>query len=112
MYGYEAMTLQELKHRSPRTSATATPDINELIAKDLLDGDHVTALETLNRYQAQMNAWWDNIVIPKEFDKGDLVLIRTSRTESRGKLEPKWEGPFTVKRKTSPNAYRLTAQSG
>jgi hypothetical protein len=31
--------------------------------------------------------------------------------ESRGKLEPKWEGPFIVKTKTSPNAYKLTSPS-
>jgi hypothetical protein len=66
----------------------------------------------LNRYQAQTKAWWDNNISPKEFDEGDLVLIRTSRTESRGKLEPKWEGPFIIKKKMSPNSYRLTKQSG
>jgi hypothetical protein len=111
MYGSEATTLQELTHGSPRTNATATPDIDKSTAKDILDGDHVTALETLNKYQAQTKAWRDNTVSPKEFDEGDLVLIRTSRTESRGKLEPKWEGLFIVKRKMSPNAYRLTTQS-
>jgi hypothetical protein len=105
------MTPQELKHGSPRTNATATPNIDESTTKDLLDGDCVTTLETLNRYQAQTKAWWDNTISSKEFDKGDLVLIRTSRIESQGKLEPKWEGPFIVKRKTSPNAYRLTTQS-
>jgi hypothetical protein len=89
----------------------ATPDIDKSTTKDLLDGDRVTALETLNRYQAQTKARRDNIVSPKEFDEGDLVLIRNSRMVSRGKLEPKWEGPFIVKRKTSPNAYRLTTQS-
>jgi hypothetical protein len=66
----------------------------------------------LNKYQAQTKAWWDNTVSPKEFNEGDLVLIRTSRKESRGKLEPKWEGPFIIKRKMSLNAYRLTTQSG
>jgi hypothetical protein len=51
-------------------------------------------------------------VIPREFKEGDLVLTRTTRTESRGKLEPKWEGPYIVKIKTSPNAYRLTSPCG
>jgi hypothetical protein len=111
MYGSEAMTPQEIKHGSPWTNAMATPDIDKSTTKDLLDGDRVTALETLNRYQAQTKARRDNIVSPKEFDEGDLVLIRNSRMVSRGKLEPKWEGPFIVKRKTSPNAYRLTTQS-
>jgi hypothetical protein len=52
MYGLEAMTPQELKHGSPRTSTTATPDIDESTTKDLLDGDRVAVLEALNKYQA------------------------------------------------------------
>jgi hypothetical protein len=52
------------------------------------------------------------VVVPREFNEGDLVLIRTTRTESRGKLEPKWEGPFIVKSKASPSAYRLTTPFG
>jgi hypothetical protein len=105
MYGSEAMT-------SPRTSPTATPDVDELTSKDLIDGDHVLALETLNKYQAHTKAWRDNTDIQREFKEGDLVLTRTIRTESRGKLEPKWEGPYIIKTKTSPNAYRLTSPSG
>jgi hypothetical protein len=79
MYESEAMTPQELKFGSPRTSTTATPDIDESTTKDL-DGDRVTALEALNRYQAQTKAWRDNTVTPKEFDEGDLILIRTNKT--------------------------------
>jgi hypothetical protein len=82
MYGSEAMTLQELKHGSPRTSTMAMPDIDEATTNDLLDGDHVSALEALNKYQAQTKAWPDSVVTPKDFDKGDLVQIRTGRTES------------------------------
>jgi hypothetical protein len=48
----------------------------------------------------------------KEFNKGDLVLVRTTRTESRGNLEPKWEGAFIVKTKAFPSAYRLATPSG
>jgi transposase InsO family protein len=112
MYGSEAMTPQELKQGSPRTSPTATPDVDELTSKDLIDGDRLLALETLNKYQAHTKAWRDNTDIQIEFKEGDLVLTRTIRTESRGKLEPKWEGPYIIKTKTSPNAYRLTSPSG
>jgi hypothetical protein len=84
MYESEAMTPQELKHGSPCASSTATPDVDESTSKDLTDGDRVLALTTLNKYQAQTKAWRDNTVIPKEFEEGDLVLIRTARTESQG----------------------------
>jgi hypothetical protein len=97
------MTPQEIKHGSPRTSTSAVPDVDEPTSKDL---------QALNKYQAQTQAWRDHVVVPREFNEGDLVLVRTTRTESRGKLEPKWEGPFIVKSKASPSAYRLTTPSG
>jgi hypothetical protein len=50
------MTLQEIKHGSPRTSASAVPDIDEPTSKDLIDGDRVFALQALNKYQAQTKA--------------------------------------------------------
>jgi hypothetical protein len=112
LYGSEAMTPQEIKHGSPRTNTSAIPDVDEPTSKDLIDGDRVLALQALDKYQAQTKAWRDNVVVPREFNKGDLVLVRTTRTESRDKLEPKWEGPFIVKSKASPSAYRLTTSSG
>jgi hypothetical protein len=111
LYGSEAMTPQEIKHGSPRTSASAVPDVDEPTSKDLIDEDRVFSLQALDKYQAQMKAWRNYAVVPREFNKGDLVLVRTTQTESRGKLEPKWEGPFIVKTKSSPSAYRLTTQS-
>jgi hypothetical protein len=111
LYGSEAMTPQEIKHGSPRTSTSAVPDVDEPTSKDLIDGDRVLALQALNKYQAQSKACRDNTVVPREFNEEDLVLVRTTRTESRGKLEPKWEGPFIVKMKASPSAYRLSTPS-
>jgi hypothetical protein len=103
---------QEIKHRSPRTSTSAVPDVDEPTTKDLIDGDRVLAPQVLNKYLAQTKAWRDNAVVPREFSKGHLVLVQTTQTESRGKLEPKWEGTFIVKSKASPSAYRLVMPSG
>jgi hypothetical protein len=44
LYGSEAMTTQEIKHGSPRTSASVVPDIDEPTSKDLIDVDRVFAL--------------------------------------------------------------------
>jgi hypothetical protein len=101
-----------VKARVPRTNQSAVPDVDEPTSKDLIDGDRVLALQALNKYQVQTKAWRDNNVVLREFNEGDLVLVRTTRTESRGKLEPKWEGPYIVKTKASPSAYRLTTSSG
>jgi hypothetical protein len=45
------MTPEEIKHGSPRSDPSTIPDIDELTAKDLLDGDRVGALNILNKYQ-------------------------------------------------------------
>jgi ribonuclease HI len=111
LYGSEAMTSQEIKHGSPRTSTLAVPNVDEPTSKDLIDGDRVFAVQVLNKYQAQTKAWCDHTVVPREFNEGDLVLVRTTRTESRGKLEPKWEGPFIIKSKASPSTYKLATPS-
>jgi hypothetical protein len=112
MYGSEAMTPHELNHGSPRTNQLAIPDVDESTSKDLINGDRVLTLQAMNKYQAQTKAWRDNSVVPRELNEGDLVLTRTTRTESWGKLEPKWEGPYIAKAKASPNAYRLATSSG
>jgi hypothetical protein len=44
LYGSEAMTPQEIKHGSPRTSASGVPDVDEPTSKDLIDEDRVFAL--------------------------------------------------------------------
>jgi hypothetical protein len=51
MYGFEAMTPQELKHGSPQTNKSVVPNVNEPTSKDLIDGDRVLALQALNKYQ-------------------------------------------------------------
>jgi hypothetical protein len=59
------MTPQEIKHGSPRTVASAVPDVDEPTLKDLIDGDRVFALQALNKYQAQTKAWRDHTVKTK-----------------------------------------------
>jgi hypothetical protein len=75
LYGSEAMTSQEIKHGSPRTSASVIPDVDEPTFKDLIDEDRVFALQALDKYQAQTKAWRDHAVVPREFNEGDLVLV-------------------------------------
>jgi hypothetical protein len=56
LYGSEATTPQEMKHGSPRTSASAVPNVEELTSKDFIDEDRVFALQALNKYQVQTKA--------------------------------------------------------
>lgn len=112
MYGAEAMTPQELKFKSPRLENNSAMDVDEPVNKDLLEDYRVEVLGTIIKYQEETKTLRDKSVKTKEFDEGDLVLIRTPRTQAWGKLEPKWEGPYIVSKKTSPYTYRLTSQTG
>jgi hypothetical protein len=48
----------------------------------------------------------------REFNVGDLVLLRSLHIESSKKLESKWVGPDVVTEKTKPGAYRLSDPQG
>jgi hypothetical protein len=81
--------------------------------KDLLNVYRVEALNALNKYQVATKALRDTMVIPKEFEQGDLVLVRTARTEAKGKLKLKWEGPYIVSHPVlegKPNANHVRAR--
>jgi hypothetical protein len=51
------------------------PDVDKPTSKDLINGDRIFALQALNKYQAQMKAWHDHAVVPREFNEGDLALV-------------------------------------
>jgi hypothetical protein len=48
----------------------------------------------------------------RDFNVGNLVLLRSPRTESSDKLESKWEGPYLIIEKTRPGPYRLVDSQG
>jgi hypothetical protein len=106
------MTPQELNFKSPRVENNSATGVDEPADKDLLEDYIVNVLGTIIKYQEEIKTWRDKSVKTKEFDEGDLVLIRTPLTQARGKLKPKWEGPYIVSKKTSVCAYRLTSQTG
>jgi hypothetical protein len=99
LYGEEPVTLEEIKLRNarPRTEATYSPSEPE--SKDLLEPEHMKAVVNLQCYQNETRALRDNKVKPKYIEAGDLVLLRSLRTEALGKLNPKWIGPFMVTKK-------------
>ncbi|KAK1650700.1 hypothetical protein QYE76_068505 [Lolium multiflorum] len=49
----------------------------------------------------------EDLVNPRVFREGDLVLRLVQRTEGRHKLSPPWEGPFIVSKALHNDAYYL-----
>jgi hypothetical protein len=48
----------------------------------------------------------------KHVEVGDLVLVKSPRTEALGKLEPEWTGPFVVVEKTRLGSFHLADNEG
>lgn len=72
-----------------------------------MEVDRLDAIVNLKTYQRETRQWRDRKVIPRAYKVGELVLQRSPRTKSKGKLEPKWEGPYIVARIDRPGPYKL-----
>jgi hypothetical protein len=60
---------------------------NEAEEKDLLESDRLKVVANLQKYQDKTRSFRDPKVKIREFNVGDLVLLRSSRMESSAKLE-------------------------
>ena len=81
-----------------------------------IEAQKVSTHQSLYLWTSRMSRTFDKKVKRRSFKVGDLVLaVRrpmklTRRT--KGKFEPKWEGPFIVSQVFSNSAYQLTTEDG
>jgi hypothetical protein len=108
LFRAEAVLLEEIKHKSMRTIVKAPPCPSEAEETDLSESERLKAVTNLQKYQDETRNWRDAKVKKRDFDVGNLVLLRSPRTESSGNLESKWEGLHVIIKKTRSGAYRLT----
>jgi hypothetical protein len=78
----------------------------------LIESDGLKAVKNLEKYQKETRAQRDPKVKPKQFEVGNLVLLRSPRMENTGKFEAKWIGPYVVSEKTRLGAYRSSDTQG
>nr|AAQ56331.1 putative polyprotein [Oryza sativa Japonica Group] len=100
LYGDEAMTPAELGANSPRVMFSGGKEGRE-VSLELLEGVRVEALEHLHKYATSTSATYNKKVRPTELMPGHLVLRKKANPVAVGKLESKWEGPYTSSN-TSP----------
>jgi hypothetical protein len=112
MHGVEAMLPEEIKHQSLWATAENTICPSQAEEKDLLKSDRLKAVSNLQKYQQKTRAWRDPKVKLKQFKGGNLVLLRSPRTENTGKFEAKWIGPYMVAEKMRSSAYGLSNTQG
>jgi hypothetical protein len=90
MYRAEAMLPEEIKHQSLQAAAESTTCSNEVEEKDLLESDRLKEMKNLEKYQEETRAWRDPKVKLKEFEAGNIVLLRSPQTENTWMFEAKW----------------------
>jgi hypothetical protein len=112
LFGDEAITPEEAKAGSIRTTASAEDEADYQVTKDTLEGTRLHAIEHINRYQAETIKWRDKKVRLKNIRPGHLVLRRVANPDTVGKLQLKWEGPFLVVSSSRPGSYRLKDMDG
>jgi hypothetical protein len=112
LFGDEAITPEEAKTGSIRTTTSAEDEVDYHVAKDTIEGVRLQAVENINKYQAETIKWRDRKVRLKNIKPEHLVLRRVANPDAVGKLQLKWEGPFLVVSSSRPGSYRLKDMDG
>ncbi|XP_075474725.1 uncharacterized protein LOC142505570 [Primulina tabacum] len=86
-------------------------DARRAIDLALLEEKRDSASIHMEAYKNRIAQSYNRRVIQRSFQVGDLVL-RKVQEEQRGKLDPKWEGPFKVIERLSCGAYYLENTQG
>jgi hypothetical protein len=83
---------------------------------DALEEGRLKAVQKLELYRHNMARAYNKLVKRRAFRKGELVLalrrpiVVTHKT--KGKFEPKWEGPYAIEQVYNGGAYQLVDQQG
>ncbi|WCJ43869.1 hypothetical protein M5689_024578 [Euphorbia peplus] len=121
VYGMDAVLPVEMEMQSLRVvleeHIPETEWIRDRVGQlDLLDKKRLRALDQLQMYQQRLANTYNKKVrtVSRPIKVGDLVLkqLLHSTVDPRGKLQPKWEGPFVVKRMYSRGGVKLTNIEG
>ncbi|KAG9458113.1 hypothetical protein H6P81_002621 [Aristolochia fimbriata] len=81
---------------------------NRLLHLNALDEFRYWSYENAKMYKEKTKKWHDELILPKEFKPGQLVLLFNSRLRLfPGKLRSKWTGPFSVERVLKSKAMEI-----
>ena len=78
-----------------------------------MEDKRLDALCKTQAYQKRMSRAFNKKVKSRSLIEGDLVLKMTRELQDpRGKFQPRWEGPFIIKKIFSGGAVRLATMDG
>ncbi|XP_065007630.1 uncharacterized protein LOC135674021 [Musa acuminata AAA Group] len=116
-FGTEAVLPSEVAIPTPRTADYSEEATGEGLRSnlDLLEERRANAHQKALSYKRAVARVYNRRVRPQSIKLEDLVLrkIEVSRpTQARGKLTPKWEGPYRVIGVSRPGTFRLATMDG
>jgi hypothetical protein len=118
LFGDKAITPEEAKAGSIRTTTSVEDEADYQVTKDTIEGTRLQAIEGTRfqtsgyKYQAETIKWHDRKVRLKNIKPGHLVLRRVANPDIVGKLQLKWQGPFLLVSSSRPGSYRLKDMDG
>ncbi|CAL5325598.1 unnamed protein product [Camellia sinensis] len=77
---------------------------------EALEEKHDRAVKVMERYYKSIAQTYNQTVVPRKFEEGDLVwkiIDPIMRGKPLPKFSPKWEGPYRVVQASSSEYYRL-----
>jgi hypothetical protein len=89
LFGDEAITPEEAKAGSIKTVASAEDEADYSVAKNVIEGIRLQAVEDINKYQTETIKWRYRKVRLKNIKPGHLVLRRVANPDTVGKLQLK-----------------------
>ncbi|XP_064992508.1 uncharacterized protein LOC135629242 [Musa acuminata AAA Group] len=116
-FGTEAVLPPEVAISTLRTRSYDEEISNEGLraSLDMLEERRADAHLKALSYKRAVARVYNRKVRPRPIKLDDLVLRKTEvsdPTRARGKLAPKWEGPYRVAEVVRPGTYRLTTMDG
>ena len=91
-----------------------TPVEEHLLYLERIDETHQLASLIIEAQKKRVKAHFDQMVNPRSFIKGDLVLLYDQAHDKLGasKFKPMWHGPYIVRRVLQKGAYELIDYEG
>jgi hypothetical protein len=83
---------------------------------DTLEENRLHAVQDLELYRQNMARAYNKLVKQRVFKRGELVLVLRRPIvvthKTKGKFEPKWEGPYIIEQVYDGGAYQLVDGQG
>jgi len=121
VYGCEAVLPLEVQLPSLRVALHEGLTQDEQIRLrfqelDALEEERLHALQDLELYRQNMVRAYNKLVKRRVFKKGELVLVLRRPIvvthKTKGKFEPKWEGPYIIEQAYDGGSYQLIDHHG